>query len=256
MRDFKIFFFKVGNGHCSYLEFPNGENAIVDLYVTDEDNHDNIINILKEANISRIDYLILTHPHRDHIQGLSKLKSFFNIGQFICSPVNFTPDPIYEDWKVYEQMRHKKYCENAYEITEDWHKVIGDTRIDCVAPLKKLLKEYPGYVNNNSLVLRINCRGHNIILPGDMEEFGWEYINNEKIKNSTLLLASHHGNKNGYHNKKTKVKNPSFIVISTGKKTEHDADDRYRDHAKKGLYTTRNGRIVAKIDNKHTLHIS
>lgn len=255
MRDFKIFFWKVGNGHCSYVEFPNGMNAIIDLFVSEEDGDDNIIKILQEANVSEIDYLILTHPHRDHIKGLTKLKTLFNIGQFICSPVSFKPDPVYDDWETYEAMRKGNYCDKAYEVSEGWSSTIGDARINYIAPLKKLLEDCPEDVNNNSLVLRINCRGHNLIIPGDMEKEGWIHIHNDKVKNTTLLLASHHGNKSGYHNEKTKAKAPAFIVISAGKKTDHDADDRYRTHAKQKLYTTRNGRIVAKIDKENTLHM-
>jgi competence protein ComEC len=256
MRDFKIFFYKVGNGHCSYIEFPNGKNAIVDLYVSDENEQDNIIERLKAAKIDKIDYLILTHPHRDHIQGLARLKDAFKIGQFICSPIKFKPDPVYDDWEVYEEMKRGEYCEGAYEVTEGWYTEVGDTRIDYIAPLKKLLRDYPNNINNNGLVLRINSRGHIIIIPGDMETAGWSYIDNEKIKDSTLLLASHHGNKSGYHSEKTKKKDPAFIVISAGKKTEHDADNRYGIHARKGLYTTRKGRIIAKIDDQNILHIS
>jgi len=255
VRDFRIFFYKVGNGHCSYIEFPNGENAIVDLDVTEDENHDNIIERLKEANIAKIDNLILTHPHRDHIQGLTKLKDSFKIGKFICSPVNFRPDPVYEDWETYEAMRAGNYCEYVYQVHEGWHSPIGDDRIDYIAPLKKLLKDYPKDVNNNSLVLKISCRGHNIIIPGDMETAGWSYISDQEISDCTLLLASHHGNKSGYHPEKTSAKDPVFIVISTGKKTEHDADDRYRSHARKKLYTTRKGKIVARIDDQNVLHM-
>ncbi len=257
MRDFRVFFFRVGDGHCSYVEFPNGENAIVDLYVTDEDKHDNIIEILKNAKIDKIDYLILTHPHRDHIQGLSELVQSFEIGEFICSPVNFTPDPIYEDWEVYEEMRKGKHCDKVYEVTEGWFSHIGDdTKIDFIAPIKSILSDYPGDVNNNGIVLTITSRGHTIIIPGDMETPGWSYIEDDKIRDSTLLLSSHHGNKSGYHKEKTDVKNPAFIVISAGKKTEHDADRRYSEHARKKLYTTRNDRVVARINEQHVLSIS
>jgi competence protein ComEC len=255
MGDFRIFFYKVGNGHCSYIEFPNGKNALVDLYVSTEENHDNVIDRLRNAGIDSIDYLILTHPHRDHIRGLSAFIDNFKIRTFICSPINFRPDPIYADWEVYEEMRKGKYCQNAHEVTGGWYVSLEDSRIDFIAPLNTLLRAYPDDINNNSLVLRIKSRGHNIIIPGDMETAGWSHINDDEIRDTTLLLASHHGNKSGYNADKTAVKNPAFIVISTGPKTEHDADDRYRKHARKKLYTTRREKILAKIDEKNMLHM-
>lgn len=250
-----MFFYKVGNGHCTYIEFPNDKNGLIDVYINGEEGYDNIIARLKNANITKIDYLFITHPHRDHIQGISLLKDNFEIGQFICSPVNFTPNPIYDDWEVYEEMRGGKYCDNVYEVTEGWYTEIGDVRIDYLAPKKQLLKDYPGDVNNNSLILSIKCKGHKIIIPGDMEKAGWSYIPNNDIKDSTLLLASHHGNDSGYHPQKTKIKNLAFVVISSGPKTEHDADNKYRQHVRKKVYTTRSSKIIARIDDNHTLHM-
>ncbi len=89
MRDFRIFFFKVGNGHCSYIEFPNGENGLIDVKVSKADGEDNIIEILKKANISKIDHLFITHPHQDHMGGLSEVVSNFTIGTFRYSPIYF-----------------------------------------------------------------------------------------------------------------------------------------------------------------------
>jgi len=257
MRDFKIIFFKVGNGHCSYIEFPNGGNALVDVKVCSEDDgFDNLINILQKASISTINYLIITHPHRDHIGGLSRLLDNFTIDKFLYSPVKFTPYPVYEDWQDYEDMKKGNYCNEATAVMEDWYSSIGDVRIDYLAPLESLLGHWPDDVNNNSLVLNITARGHKIIIPGDMEEDGWDFIPGSSLKDITVLLAPHHGNKNGYNYDKMKAMNPAFVVISAGSKTEHDADDRYRNIVRKSVYTTRRKSIVARIDSNNTLRIS
>ncbi len=256
MRDFKIFFFKVGNGHCSYIEFPNGENALIDVKVCDGDNNlDNIIAILKEAHITTINLLIITHPHRDHIGGLSKLVNNFTIKNFIHSPVEFTPDPTYDDWEIYEDMKQGYHCTKASEVMDGWYSTIGDARIDYIAPSRAFLNNWPDDVNSNGLVLSISCRGHKIIIPGDTEEDGWDYISDGKMKDATLLLAPHHGNKSGFNLEKMKVINPDFVVISAGPKTEHDADGRYRNITKKNIYTTRQSRTVARIDKDHVLHM-
>lgn len=257
MQDFRIFFFKVGNGHCSYIEFPNGENALIDVKVCDEDNNlDNIVDILKDAHITTINLLIITHPHRDHIGGFSKLVNNFTIKRFIYSPVEFTPDPIYDDWEIYEDMKQGYHCNKAIEVMDGWNSTIGDARIDYIAPNRAFLDNWPNDVNNNGLVLSVSCRGHKIIIPGDTEEVGWDYISDNSIRNATLLLASHHGNKSGFNLEKMRVINPAHVVISAGPKTEHDADSRYRNISRrKKVYTTRQSRVVARIDSNNTLHI-
>jgi len=251
-----IFFFKVGNGHCSYVEFPNGKNGLIDVKVSTENNDDNIVEILKKAKkISRIDYLFVTHPHRDHIGGLKELVANFNIGTFIYSPIYFKPSPVYEDWNIYEEMKQGYYCKEAHAAKQGQYIVIGNCKINFLAPFDDLLENQPENVNNNGLLLRITCRGHRIIIPGDIEEDGWNLVNDQDIKNTALLLASHHGNNSGYNLQKIKVMNLAFVVISTGLKTEHDADQKYRNQVRKGVYTTRQKRVVAKIDQNNVLSI-
>jgi len=255
IRDFKIFFYKVGDGHCTFIEFPNGTNALVDVKISDNNNLDNIIDRFNNAGISKIDRLIITHPHRDHITGLTELVNNFKIDKFIYSPVEFEPDPIYEDWETYEDMKLGYYCNKAIEVMEGWYVEIGSARIDYLAPNKFFLENYPDEVNNNGLVLRIKCRGHKIIIPGDTEEDGWDFISDRDIKNVSLLLAPHHGNKNGFNLEKMKKMNPAFVVISAGPKTEHDADERYRNIARKKVYTTRLKRVIAKIGQDNILRM-
>ena len=253
MRDFKIFFFKVGNGHCLYIEFPNGKNGLVDVKVSTENNNDNIIDVL--SGVKKIDYLFITHPHQDHIGGLSELISNFKIGTFIYSPIYFRPSPVYNDWNIYEKMKQGDYCDQKYEVKSGWNTKIGDCRIDYLAPVDYLLQNQSDNVNNNGLLLKITCRGHKIIIPGDIEEDAWEHINNSDIEGTTLLLASHHGNNSGYNLEKIKKMNLAFVIISSGPKTEYDADQKYRNQVRKKVYTTRIKRIVAKIDSGNTLHI-
>lgn len=256
MKDFRIFFFKVGNGHCSFIEFSDGTNALVDVKVCDENyGLDNIISIFNKAMINRIDRLIITHPHQDHIEGLSQVVRNFKINEFIYSPINFIPQPIYDDWKIYEDMKAGRYCNRPVAVKKGWNTTVGSERIDYIAPLQTLLQNWPDDVNNNSLVLKITARGHIIIIPGDMEEAGWNYISDNDIKGVSLLLASHHGNKTGYNREKMKMMNPAYVAISAGPKTEHDADDRYRKIARNKVCATRRNRVIATINNLNAMYM-
>ncbi len=162
---------------------------------------------------------------------------------------------MYDDWTIYEQMKQGYHCKGKFEVKNGWYTTIGDCRIDYLAPHNELLKTMPDNINNNGLLIKITCGGHKIIIPGDIESDGWDYVNDEDIKNSTLLLASHHGNNSGYNLEKIKIMNPAFVVISTGPKTEHDADQKYRGQVRNDVYTTRQERVVTRIDEKNTLHM-
>ncbi len=255
MGDCKLFFFRVGNGHCTYIEFPNGENGLIDVKVSHENDNDNIITVFEKAGIKRIDNLFITHPHRDHITGLKDLINKFKVDNFYFSPVGFRPDPVHDDWLVYEEMKNAQHCAHSFKVMQNACTTVGDdVQIDYLAPTVGSLF-YNKNVNDNGLVLRIYCRGHKIVIPGDIETDGWENVDDNMLRDITLLLASHHGNNSGFNRNKIRTMNPAFIVISSGPKTEHDADEKYKRIARKKVYTTRMKRIVARIDSKRTLSI-
>lgn len=255
MRDFRMFFFKVWNWHCTYIEFPNWQNALIDVKITDETPYENVLNILLEADIKKLNYLIITHPHQDHIWWLSKIVQNIEIDEFIYSPIYFKPNPTYNDWHIYEEMKKWNYCKKQFAVKKWWYTPIDDCRIDYLAPIDYLLNTQYDNVNNNWLLLKITCRWHSIIIPWDIEKDAWEYIDNNDIKDTTLLLASHHWNNSWYHLEKIKSMNLAFVVISTWPKTEYDADQKYRNQVRKNVYTTRTKRVVVKIDNENTLHV-
>jgi phosphoribosyl 1,2-cyclic phosphodiesterase len=93
----KLFFFRIGNGHCTYIEFPNGERGFVDLNRKLPDEGEDPLQIVWNAGIRRINHLFITHPHRDHITGFKVLFDSFTVGDFYFSGVPFRPDPVYED---------------------------------------------------------------------------------------------------------------------------------------------------------------
>jgi len=233
-----LYFFSVGNGHCTLVVFPNGQIAIIDIN-TSSGKH-NPVSMLAASGVTSIDYLLITHPHRDHITGLTELVQKINIRGFIFSPAVFRPDPVYEDWQTYENIRT-----NVFLL---WRPIFGHTvggflkkgiQVGGVSVKYILPYSYFGPlqrtlgVNDMSLIIRLSYGANRILICGDTEEAGWKGVPDWQIKDTTLLLASHHGNKSGYHLPKIQVMAPQYVVISAGEKTEADADNRYKYHTDK-----------------------
>ena len=62
----KVRFFDVGQGDCTLIS-ANGKNILIDA--GENDQAERVTGYLKKQNISKIDILIGTHPHSDHIGG-------------------------------------------------------------------------------------------------------------------------------------------------------------------------------------------
>ena len=93
-EDLKVHFLDVGQGDSIFIELPTNETILIDASIKDASNK--LINYLREENVSKIDYVFATHPHSDHIGGMSAVIKAFDIGQ-IYMPKAVTTTKTYEN---------------------------------------------------------------------------------------------------------------------------------------------------------------
>lgn len=79
----EILFFDVGEGDCSLITTPDGKHIMIDAGT--EFSRSAIVPYLNRSGISRIDYIIITHPHSDHIGGLRYMADNIRFDTLICS---------------------------------------------------------------------------------------------------------------------------------------------------------------------------
>ena len=72
-----VHFIDVGQGDSTFIQFPNGDTSLIDGGT--RNNGEKVVKYLKDLKIDRIDYLIATHPHEDHIGGLPDVIRNFDI---------------------------------------------------------------------------------------------------------------------------------------------------------------------------------
>ena len=75
-RAFDIYWVDVEGGAATLVVSPTGESLLVDTGFPGTDNRDakRIFAATQEAGLTRIDYLVITHFHRDHVGGLSSAR--------------------------------------------------------------------------------------------------------------------------------------------------------------------------------------
>ena len=156
----KVHYLDVGQGDSIFIELPNNETMLIDA--AESYQSENIINYLKNLNYQKIDYVIGTHPHTDHIGGLKDIINTFEIGKIYMPKVVSTT-------KTYENLLMAIKDKNLKINTAKAGTSIIDTdtlKINILAPNSETYTE----LNNYSVVTKITYGTTKFLFMGDAEK--------------------------------------------------------------------------------------
>ena len=183
-----------------------------------EGSHDigyNIIEpFLRREGVNRIDMLVLTHPHADHLSGLQAVLTDFHIGM-ILDPAIPHPSKTYEAFLETARDRGITYRKAVRGQVLD----LGDgMKAEVLNPPQEHLTGTEDDVNNNSVVMRLTCGGASVMLMGDAGHAAEASILESvgKLK-SDALKVGHHGSNDATSDAWLDAVCPRIAVISVGR---------------------------------------
>lgn len=215
----------VQHGSAAYIKTPREKHIVIDLgtgsYVGEGEDFSPLMYLKNKLNINRLDQVIITHPHTDH------LTDIFNFDELsprvLRRPKHLKDEDIRNANPDYDNEIIEKYL----EIDERYCHPVSDNDNPTLPQNNGgvsfkffLSKNCPvTNINNHSIVTVVEYLGIKIIIPGDNELESWnellkdsEFIN--AIKDADVFVASHHGRESGYCAELFEYFQPKLVIIS------------------------------------------
>lgn len=244
-----VHYINVGQGDSELIQV-NGKNMLIDA--GPRANEKDIISYLDKLKIKKLDYVIATHPHEDHIGNMTNIINKYEIGKFYAPKVEHTT-------RTFENMV-KALKKNNLKIN-----VIkeGTDTIDLGKNTKVLVysPKADGYGKNTDLndyspIIKVEYGNNSFLFTGDAEKTEENYVL-EKGYNlrADVLKLGHHGSSTSTTEKFLKAVNPSIGIISCG--VDNTYGHPHKETLKKlekykiKIYRTdKDGNIVLQSDGK------
>lgn len=241
-----IHFIDVGQGDSTFIALPGGENILIDT--GSPAGGLKVARYLKDLGVRRIDYVILTHPHDDHIGGIFSVNAEFSLGSFYDNGFSNFKSSMYGDY-----LRLVRDDLTKYSVLQSGETLIfGDVRIDILNPVIPPT----GDLNEDSVVLRIKFIDFSILLSGDMGKTGERrLLNTGADLKSGLIKIGHHGDNGAGSAGFLKSVGPETAIISVGRINKYarphlELLDRLKRAGAKIYRTDLHGHIILNTDGR------
>lgn len=203
----RVTFLDVGQGDAILLQAPEGRTALVDAGPGD------IVPLLRELGVERIDLMVATHPHADHIGGMRGVIESIPVRFFMDNGDPHTTATYRGLTAALEARPEITYLEATPRTIS-----LGSATLEVLP----LLPRGTAAHNDRSITLVLRFGDFTALLSGDSEVRQLTHlVGLGVVPELTLLKAPHHGSDNGFTWDFLGVARPQVVVISVGR------DNRY-----------------------------
>lgn len=206
----EVHFIDVGQGDSILVET---DTAAMLIDAGDNNKGQVVVDYLKSQNIKKLDYVIGTHPHSDHIGGMDTVLNAFPVDTIIM-PDMTSNSKTFED--VLDAVEKQNLRITKSVVGTEYN--LGQAFFTILAPNTSSYYE----LNDYSIVIKLTNGSNTFLLTGDAgirsEE---EMLANGEDLSADVLKIAHHGSTSASSDSFLDAVNPTYAVISVGKDNEY-----------------------------------
>lgn len=237
----RVNYIDVGQGDSIFIQLPNNETMLIDA--GEAYKSENVINYLNNLGIKKIDYVVGTHPHTDHIGGLEEVINTFDIGSIYMPRASSTSKTYLDLLTAISNKGLKvKTAKSGVVVLDD-----NNLKLEFIAPNSDSYSE----LNNYSAVLKLTYLDNTFLFMGDAETLSENEVTCDV--EADVIKVGHHGSDSSSGIEFVKKVSPEYAIIMVGEGNSYNHPyqsiiDRYENVGAKVLRTDLDGNIVCDSD--------
>jgi competence protein ComEC len=228
----RVSFLDVGQGDAAVVELPDGKAIVIDAgpRTGNYDAGERIVApFLRRRGVPRVDMLIMSHPHDDHLGGIPSVLEQFDVAE------------ILESGQPVKSSTYRRYITDVraegciVDTARSGMPIlrIGNLELYVIFPTILFIDSDTTHrspnLNNTSVVIRMQYRDVSLLFTGDaeMEAEGEMVSRYGDFLHCSLLKTGHHGSKTSSTEEFLDAVHPTYAVISVGRfnKFGHPSED-------------------------------
>jgi competence protein ComEC len=210
----------VGQGDCALVELSGGETILIDGGGTRDNRFDIgrrvLAPFLWNKGIRKLDLVVLSHPHPDHMNGLVAILKKFEVASVWESGL----DPDLPGYDVFRQtMRDRNICYRQVSA-DDPPSSLGEARLRVLHPHETFVahdRQAYAAENNRSLVVEVTSKGKTLLFTGDIGmEAEQDIMRTTEDLKTDLIKVPHHGSKSSSSRPFIERTRPKIAIVTVG----------------------------------------